>query len=337
MGDAKEANAPPSAAASTSSQDPQGTKKKPGRPRKRVPVVPVERHGIAIDPTVDENIMEFVYENPKLFKKIFTLYKSYVVGEVLIEFRADSMRFISHDHTKKVHIFADFDCHMLNHYYCAKPEVAGQLPLRVSVKAESLSKTFKNLDKVPCKITFILKRDEYRNILHVVIKDGEMDDEQNYEIELIDQVKVTIRPEDFDDRRYPLKFTIPTKNFKKKITDIYNVSPALTIQKRGDAPLEFTYDVPKKVSLVSVYKNHDQIRLQSTVDSNDILSASIMLELLKPFSNSNMGEQVAVSVDKFLPTSFTSELDLKKTNNPDGTIAERHVCTIRVFIEVNKT
>lgn len=310
--------------------DPAIARKKPGRPRKRVPVVPVERHGIATTPTVDENIMEFVYENPKLFKKIFNLYKSYVVGEALIEFNQTDIKFITQDHNKKVHIFAEFNCHLLNHYYCAEP-------VRVSIKAESLSKTFKNLDKVQCKITFILKRDDYRNILHVVIKDCEMDDEQNYEIELIDQVKVNIRPEEFDDRNYPLKFTIPSKNFKKKITDIYNVSPVLTFQKRGEAPLEFTYDVPKKVSLISVYKNEQKIKLQSAVDPNDILSASIMLEQLKPFSNSNMGDNVTVCVDKFLPTSFSSELDLKKTNTDEGGIVEKYVCNIKVFINVNKT
>lgn len=304
-------------------------KKKPGRPRKRIPIVPVERHGIAPAATTDENIMEFVYENPKLFKKIFTLYKSYVVGEVLIEFGRDNIQFVAQDHSKKVHIFASFDCNLLNHYYCRDV-------VRVCVKAQSLSKTFKNLDKVHCKITFVLKRDEYRNILHAVVKDCEMDDEQNYEIDLIEQVKNIVNPGDFNDTNYPLSFTIPSKNFKKKITDIYNIAPNLTFQKRGDAPLEFTYDVPKQVSMVSVYKNEQKIRLQSNVDPGDILSATIMLDYLKPFSNANMGDNVRVAIDRFLPASFSSGLDLKKLNNPDGTVSERHVCIIKVFININR-
>lgn len=312
-------------------------RKKPGRPRKRIPMLPVERHGIAPAPTVDENMMEFVYENPKIFKKIFTLYKTYVVGEVLFEFHKTHIKFITQDHTKKVHIFVDFDCSLLNHYFRGDNITNGvDEPIRVSVKAESLSRPFKNLDKVHSKITFVLKRDEYRNILHVVLRDCEMDDDQNYEIELIPQVKVGIMPEDFDDKNYPLKFSIPSKNFKKKITDIYNVSPVLTFQKRGESPLEFTYDVPKKVSLVSVYKNESKIKLVSKVDPNDILSTSIMLEQLKPFSNSNMGDLVTVCVDKYLPASFSTDLDPKKV--PAGNIiVEKHVCSIKVFININKS
>jgi hypothetical protein len=46
------------------------TKKKPGRPKKKIANVPVEVHGIVDKPVNDEDLLELVYCNPTLFKKI---------------------------------------------------------------------------------------------------------------------------------------------------------------------------------------------------------------------------------------------------------------------------
>ena len=46
-------------------------KKRPGRPKKVNINIPVEIRGIVDKPSSDDNVLEVVYQNPKLFKKIF--------------------------------------------------------------------------------------------------------------------------------------------------------------------------------------------------------------------------------------------------------------------------
>lgn len=303
-------------------------KKRPGRPRKKVIAAPFEINGIAAAPKNAENIVEVIYENPRIFKKLFTLYKSYVVDDLIIDFGRDTIKIISKSHTGKSLNFTTFNCKLLNHYYCKEPK-------RICVRRECLSDIFKSLDKIHCKITFRLTEERQMSILFINIRDCEMDDEQLYEVELIEKFDNTI-PNDFDDTKYPLSFELPAKSFKKKIADIANLSTMLTIRKRGGQPLEFTYDLPKKINMTGVYLNQDKIKLKSTIEDDDILCASIMIPYIKPFSNANIGDNVKIAVDRYLPMSFMTELDKKKTDNADGTITEGYVCTVKIFVEINK-
>lgn len=303
-------------------------KKRPGRPRKKVIVAPFEIHGVAPMPVNPENLMEMIYENPRIFKKLFTLYKAYVVDELVIDFDADSIRIISKSHTGKTTNFTSFDCRLLNHYYCKEPR-------RICVRRECLSNIFKSLDKIHCKIMFYLKEDTQKSILHITIKDFEMDDEQNYEVELLAKFDNTI-PVFHDDTKYPLSFELPSKSFKKKIADISNLSTVLTFQKRGEDPLEVTYELPKKITMTGVYRNSEKIKLKSTVEPGDILSSSVMINHIKPFSNANIGDSVLICVDRFQPMSFTTYLDRKKIDNADGTVSDGFVCTVKIFVDINR-
>ncbi len=303
-------------------------KKRPGRPRKKVPAAPFDIKGIVPNPSNPEHLIEMVYENPRIFKKLFTLYKSYVVDDLIIEFERETINIIAKSHSGKSTMFTTFDCKLLNHYYCREPR-------RVCVRRECLSDIFKSLDKVHCKITFLLKEELQKSILYIIIKDCEMDDEQNYEVELIEKFDNDV-PANIDDDKYPLKFMLPSRNLKKKIADIISLSPMLTIQMRHDGPLEFTYELPKKVTMVSAYKNKELIKLQSNIEPGDILSASVMIPHIKPFSNANVGDSVVyIGVDKYGPMSFMTELDKKKIDNVDGTVTEGYVCKVKMFVEIN--
>jgi hypothetical protein len=303
-------------------------KKRPGRPRKKTITAPFEVKGVVDQPTAPENVVEVVYENPRIFKKLFTLYKSYVVDDLIIDFAAETISMITKSHTGKTISFATFNCKLLNHYYCKAAK-------RICVRRECLSDIFKSLDKVHCKITFLLKEEFQKSILYIIIKDCEMDNEQNYEVELIEKFDNTI-PNSIDDENYPLKFELPSKNFKKIIADISNLSNMLTVQKRGEEPLEFTYEQAKKINMTLVFKNHDKIKLRSAVDPGDILSASVMIPYIKPFSNSNIGDNVLISVDRYGPMSFMTELDRKKIDNSDGTVTEGYVCVVKLFADITR-
>lgn len=302
-------------------------KKRPGRPRKKVVAAPVEIKGIVNAPTENNNLVEMVYQNPTILKKIFNILKGYNCDDTIIDFEPNSIRMTAKSFDGKTTIFPIFTCKLLNHYYCREPR-------RICVKRSRLSDLFKSIDKYPCKVTWLLKEEMQKSVLYVIIRNFSLNNEKQHEVELTEKfnAEVPVMP---DDSKYPLKFTLPSKDFKQEITDIMQVSESFTIQKRSDDPLEFTYDVPKEVNTVNVWRDATTIALQTDIEPGDVVAATIMNAYIKAFSNANLGTHVRIAVDKYLPMSFTTELDKKKIDHPDGTTTDGYICTLKVFVEVN--
>jgi hypothetical protein len=61
-----------------------------------------------------------------------------------------------------------------------------------------------------------------------------------------------------------------------------------------------------------------------------------MIPYIKPFSNSNIGDNVLISVDRYGPMSFMTELDRKKIDNSDGTVTEGYVCVVKLFADITR-
>jgi len=302
-------------------------KKRPGRPRKKVVAAPVEIKGIVNQPSEQSHLVEMVYQNPAIIKKIFNVLRGYNCDDVVIDFDANTMKILAKSHDNKTTIFPSFNCKLLNHYYCKEPK-------RICVKRSRLSDLFKSLDKFPCKVTWLLKEEFQKSVLYVIIRNLVLNNEKQHEVELTEKFN-NDAPGPIDDARYPLKFTLPSKDFKQEIADIMLVSESLTIQKRSEDPLEITYELPKEVSTVNVFRDQNTIALQSDIEPGDVVAASIMITYIKAFSNANLGTHVRIAVDKFQPMSFTTDLDKKKIDHPDGTTTDGYICTLKVFVEIN--
>lgn len=293
-------------------------KKKPGRPKKKIITVPAEVLGIAAAPVNADDLIEMVYCNPRMFKKLLALYKSYEVSEIEMTFDIADVKIKARDHLGKSTIYTTIDSKYLNYYYCREK-------LRICVKREHLERILRTLDKNHYKITFLLK-ENYRSTLYIIIKDFEYDNDDNYEVEVVYKPEEANATETRDDdKEYPIKFVLSSKHFKKKVSDIRKLSPVLTIQKIGDEPLLFTYDEAKKVNYNGVYTKPDKIRLTSKVAADDIFSVSVVIDYIKPFSNSNIGDEVFIAADKREKISFMTFLDKKDSG---------YVASLKVFTEV---
>lgn len=296
--------------------DPAPQKKRPGRPRKEIVNIPVEMHGIVAEPSMPDSVIETVYCNPKLFKKVFNLYKSYEVSELIMSFNHEGIEIYGKDHQGKSDVYSTIDGSKLAWYYCREP-------IEVPVKRETLERIVSTLDKNHYKITF-LSKENWRSTLYVICKDYELDDDGNYEVEVINRPAINRNEARPDDTNYPVKFVLSSKHFKKKINDIKKFSPVFCIQKNGDEPLQFTFDNARKVNYNGVYKSSNKIKLQSQIAADDLFSVSVNIEYIKPFSNANIGENVYIAAHKYEKLSLMTFLDKKD----DG-----YVCTIRVYTE----
>lgn len=294
-------------------------KKRPGRPKKKVVTMPVEFHGIVEAPVNPDDFLELVYCNPLLFKKVLQQLKAFEVSEVEMNFDPIGLKIMAKDHLGKSNIYTTIDGKCMNLYYC-------KAPLRICVKRDNLEKVLGALGKNHYKITFILK-ENYRSTLYCIIKDIEYDNDDSYEIDVV------FKPEDQgragfkdDDTNYPIKFKISSKHFKNRISNIRRLSPTFTIQKCGNEPLQFTFDKAQKVNWIGVYNDSKKIGLESTLPPDDIFSVSVYIDYIKPFSNSNIGEEVFIAADKREKMSFMTRLDKKDT--------DCYACVIKVFTEI---
>ncbi len=298
----------------------QEPKKRPGRPPKKRPELSVaEVIGVAPQPVNEDDVIEMVYCNPLVFKKLLLIDKSYDVSEIEMIFEPTGLRMRAKDHLGKSNIYKTISGRCVNYYYCKER-------IRICIKREYLEKILGNLDKNQYKVTFILK-ENYRSTLYIIVKDCQYDKDKSYEVEVIYKPNEPEHEENKDDEtNYPIKFVLDSKHFKSEINQVRKMSPILTIQKTGDEPLQFTFDDAKKLNYNGRYNNPGKIRLESRIAPDDIFSTSVVIDYIKPFSNACIGDDVHIAADKRERICFTTYLDKK----PDGTNA----CEVKVFTEI---
>ncbi len=293
-------------------------KKRPGRPPNVKPAQPVEMVGIVQQPTAADSYVEMIYSNPKLFKKIFALFKLYNAETVLITFAAAEISFAAVDWYKKTRIFFSIDCRKLNLYYAREV-------IKIAVKREIMDKILGQVDKNHFKITFML-RENYRSVMHISVHDSQYNNIDYYTVDLIQ--RTADLEHEYPHEDYPLSFVFDAKHFKKKIADIGHLSDYLIIQKNGVEPLQLTFDGEKKIDYSGIYINPEKIKLVSRVAADDILSVSVMVKYIAPIASSIFGETIQIFVDKFKKIVFAAESDGKKD------IPDSAVCKVRVYSEI---
>jgi hypothetical protein len=294
-------------------------KKKLGRPKKTTSNSAIDTHGIVAVPAVPDDILELVYDSPAMFKKILHLYRQFEVGEIEMSFDGTGMRIVTNDHIGKSTINVTIDGSCMNLYYC-------KMPLRVCVKRDNFEKVFGCLGKSHYKITFILKEKNYRSIMYVIINDMEYGTEDIYDLDIVFRPEQpAVQSRDCDDE-YPVKFTTSAKYFKSRINTIRKLSPVLIIQKAGNSPLQLTFDKVQKINWCGVYNDPEKINLKSTVAPDDIFTVSVTIDYIKPFSDSNIGENVTIAADPRGRISFTTYLDKK------GPV--KWACLVKIYTEI---
>lgn len=301
-------------------------KKKPGRPKKPKETAQIEHKGVVGTPTCDGDILEIVYSNPMLFRRVLALYKAYGVSEIELRFSRAGITIESGAHLKNTCIYTDIRGANMNLYYCEQD-------VSIFMNRGHLENVLNTLTKTCSQITFVLKKQNFRSILYVVIRDPGAEIDYSFDIDVAYKETGGAPTTHYSDGDYPLRFQLSSKDFKQQISNMKKLSSVWMLQKNGAiGPLQLAFEHQHNgISAFSaVFLSPEKIALQSTLTDADILNVSVPIDAILPFSNSALADDVLIAADYERRISFTAMLD--KSSLPD---TDPYACVVRVFTEQN--
>lgn len=270
--------------------------KKPGRPRKKI--INEEEttiKGVINAPNNDKHNMELIYNDPRLFKKMFSMFKGYYVDDVYVYFKTNNVYIIAKDHTKKTIINIIMDCNKLTEYYC-------KFPFEICIKREYFEKIFSTIEKSHSKIVLFSSESNYQSTLEINLLNEDVSIHDNYIIDLslpdkhVEKELVEIC--EVDKSSYIINFSIKSKSFKKFINDTSANSKIMCIEKLGSNNLTFKMCFSNRINFTRTVINDRFYSIESKIKESEYFNINLELDYIKPFSNMNISDDVKIYIDK---------------------------------------
>ncbi len=277
-----------------------------GRPKMVKPSPqPVQRNGIVAEPIVSAHVLELVYDEPMNIKKIFNLFKLVDMRDIRIEFKLSGVRISGSGHLKHNFIELTIDSNKMTQYYCKHNII-------MIIDQRNLEKIVQKIDKSYNSIYFIAKQDSFMKELNIVLHDQKQGIKEYHTISLLessnnsdDDIVSSVVYED-----YPLSFTLPSKYFKKIISNISKFSQDFTIERRPGVSLSFPYDSNSKtIEVTHVFTNPDIFKVNTKLDMQDFLSTTVRIEYIQSLANALLSDFVDIYVDKENMMIFKTNVD----------------------------
>jgi hypothetical protein len=279
-------------------------KNKPGRPRKNPIRQPQKRVGIVNTPADDRNYVEFLYDNPERFKKIFSYFKSHAVNKVFITFKPDMILFWCEDNAQKNKVRVKINCDMVNHYYCPNT-------LSIGISCDHLENIMATIDKTYNSILILSQRDSLQNYIQIILKDDAYTDE-SYKIELIEEYNAFHQIDHiFDEHnQYMLYFTLSSKKFKSMINNMAAFTDQVSIELHSaNEPLLFQYlSRDNKIKHTTTIRSN-MFNLRKPLEENDTFRTSFVIDYVKSISSSLVSDTITIYADEDRPLLFTHIID----------------------------
>jgi hypothetical protein len=278
-------------------------KKKPGRPRK-VPLKELKpRNGIVELPKDETNYIEFLYDKPLIFKKIWQYFKLMSADKIQFIFRKQEIILWCEDHHKKSKMRININANNINHYYCSD-----ELDIGMTCKNPEL--IMNTIDKTYNCILLLSKVNFTQNDMRIILN-NEIEIDESHRIELIGDYDKINNEEQFLDDDYTIKFELPGKYFKKMISDIRAFSDQITIRQDGpDEPLIFEYmKIDKKIKSYHIVRNNNIIKFKSNLKQDDNFRVSFKIDYVKPISAALLSENIIIYAHENKPLIFSVSMD----------------------------
>lgn len=273
-----------------SDSEDESKRKGPGRPKKKPNKKQTDKIGIANQPKNINNHVEFIYDNPEVFKKLFQFFKSAEVDDIEMIFNPASIIMYTTDHSKKTQIRVKIDAAKLSFYYCKEK-------ISIGIKANEIEPIMKKIDKWYDKLTITVSK--LHSELSLTLQNTLMMDEC-FRIERMTNYNKIESEQIFNDLNYMIKFTLPSKFFKKFVSDIKELSNYISIVQEGEnKPVKFEYEKKgKKVKASSSFKEPEKVNLVSTITNEGTFRVSLVTDHIKDISSSQLSEQVDIMIDE---------------------------------------
>lgn len=278
-------------------------KKKPGRPKKNVATQPKPRNGVVMTPSDAQHYIEFLYDKPLIFKKLWQFFKLMAVEKLHMSFLKDSIIIYCSDHHNKSRIRVNIDCTKVNHYYCTNE-------LDIGLLCKNPELIMSTIDRTYSSILFLSTHNNIQKNIQIILK-NDLNIEETHKIELIGEYDKIVDDDKFLDEGYAIKFKLDGKRFKKMISDIKNFSDQITIRKDGpDDNLVFEYTKnDKKIKSAHIVKNSESISLRDTLKEEDSFRTSFKIDYVKPISGALLNEVIEIYADESKPLKFLIQMD----------------------------
>lgn len=277
--------------------------RKPGRPRKSQVMLPQKRNGITLSPSDAQHYIEFLYDKPLIFKKLWQFFKLMAVDKLHLNFKTDGIIIYCSDHLKKSHIRVKIDCNKVNHYFCSNELDIGLLCSNPSLIMSCIDKSYNS-------ILFLSTHDNIQKNIQIILK-NDIDIEETHKIELIGQYDKNSNDERFIDDDYTIKFKLSGKYLKKMVSDVRTFSKQLSIRQDSaddNLLLEYTTD-DKKINSLHIIKNNSTINLRSKLQEDETFRTAVLIDYIKPISSALLSETVEIYADENKPIKFIIYLD----------------------------
>jgi hypothetical protein len=279
-------------------------KKGPGRPRKNPIREPQIKNGIVNEPLNKNNLLEASYDAPEKFKKILTYLKLHAVDKLYISFYSKFIYMWCEDNIQKNKIRVKIDCSKLNHYYI-------QNELNIGLSCEHLEKIMATIDKTYSNILFISNIEHSHNYLQIVLKD-DMLNEEIFKVDLISDINTFLNINHIFDieNTYMISFQLPSKKFKKMISDMISFTDQVSIELDSISdPLIIQYQSSDNKIKHKTNMNSDKIKLICNLESDDTFHTSFKLDYVRGISCSVLSEYIYIYADENKPLLFINNID----------------------------
>jgi hypothetical protein len=280
-------------------------KNKVGRPCKNPPAPPKPKIGIVDTPDGQNHYIEFLYDNPEVFKKLWAFFKTMFVEKVHMVFMKKCIVIYCNDHNAKNYFRVKIDCTKVNRYFCKKELDIGLLSKNLELVMNTIDKKTYN------SIEFVSTCDNIQKNIHIILT-NDMDIDEVHKIELIGEYDKSIDDEKFLDDDYTIKFRLNGTYFKKMITNIKSFSDQVSIIKEGpsaDEKLTFEYTKPdKKINSSNIINKNSSINLVHTLEEDDTFRTSVKVDYIKPIASAVLNENIEIYADENKKLKFICQM-----------------------------
>lgn len=322
------------------SDEEKDSKKRPGRPKKEIPKKVIPKLGIVDEPsnmklTNDPrmlNSFELVYDNPIMFKKIFTLFKSMAVEDsIRIKLEKTFIKMYAVDMTASTQIFVKIRGDRMNRYYTSRVLEFGLDPIKIQKILQTLNKDY-------TKMAWFTSVQFENSKIKIGLSNDEMEEDSVYTIDhvQIDPYDWSVETELEQEHDYPLKFELPFKFFKKKVTDFKLLGDVMKIEKHGEHPLKLSYNFSNnRGDQTTIFRNPCKINLVSRIEPGEIFSTSVYLDRIKPLAGTLISDNIQISAHKQQKIIFTALLDQDERSSKEK-IPDSEKCEIKILIKISE-
>lgn len=260
---------------------------KPGRPPKNKIIVKNENENITQTPYDDKNHMEFVFDNPLVFKKIFSLFKNYNSKFTVMEFLKDRVLIKTTDRNAKTIILITIDMTKCIHYYL-KSDISIEFDTKsFHTITDTIHKTYNN-------ISINLETKNLNKFMLVKFFDTEINSDIITQFNCKNnEFKFPYSNDIFNTTDYNLSFVLNCNYFKKTIANLANITTDFVLRQIKNQPLLIV------VESASENKTKSQIILSSdsiaiTYNGPNLFTTSCKIGYISPLVQGLMGDSIKI-------------------------------------------